>query len=80
MRRAGRLARGGPAFADGISAGTGLGVFFECGLALGKILVIFIVNFDGAYFGALATARAFGNINVSGFLADMGRKISRFTV
>jgi hypothetical protein len=80
MGRAGGLAGRGSAFADGICAGYGLGVFFVGGFSFGKVLVVFIANFDGTDFGAFAAAGAFGNINISGFLTDMGFKMSWFAV
>jgi hypothetical protein len=80
MGRAGSLAGGGSALGDGIGAGNSLGVFFVRGFPLGKLLVVFIIDFDGADLGALAAAGAFGNINIAGFLADAGFKIAGISV
>jgi hypothetical protein len=80
MGRARGLARRSPALTDGICAWNGLGVFFKRGSAFGKILVVFVVNFNGTDFGAFAAARAFGNINIAGFLTDMGFEFARFAI
>jgi hypothetical protein len=80
MGRAGGPAGGGAAFADGIGAGDGLGIFLESGPAAGQTLVIFVGQLDGADLGALTAGRALGQIDETGVLPQTGREISRFPV
>jgi hypothetical protein len=74
MGRAGGLAGRGAPFGNGIGPGNGLGVFFKRGPPGGQKFVVFIGNFNGADFGAFPAGRAFGGIDITGFLADAGRK------
>ncbi len=80
MGRAGGLAGRGAPLGDGIGPWNGLGIFFKRGPPEGKELVVFIGDFNGADLGAFPAGRAFGGIDIPGFLADSCRKPAGFAV
>jgi hypothetical protein len=80
VRRAGRPARGGAPFCDGIAARDGLGVLFVSGPPFRKTFVVFARYFDRADFGALTAAGALVQIDEAGLLAYASFELPRFPV
>lgn len=70
MGRTGGLAGGGASFGNAKSTGNCLRVLLKDGFTIRKTFVILIGKGNGADFGALATASAFGQIYVTGFLMN----------
>ena len=66
--RACQAAGGFILFFNGIGAGNGLGILFVGGPAGGQTPVELVGKFDGADFGAIAAAGAFGKIDETGVL------------
>jgi hypothetical protein len=80
VRRAGRPARSGASFCDGIAARDGLGVLFVSGPPFRKTFVVFARYFDRADFGALTAAGALVQIDEAGLLAYASFELPRFPV
>ena len=76
MSRTGGLTGGGPSFADAESTGNGLWILLKNGFSFGKTFVVFIGKANGADFGALAAACAFGQVYETGFLVNFCGEIS----
>jgi hypothetical protein len=79
MGRAGDPAGGRPPFADSVSTGNGLRIFFEGRLPDGKTLIIFIGKFYWADLAAFPATGAFGKIHKTGLLSEPGLEMSRFS-
>jgi len=79
MGRAGSLARGRSALADGKGTGNGLGIFLVNGLAHDKPFFLLIRKLYGTDLGTFPATGAFGGIYVTGLLYDMRGKITRIT-
>jgi hypothetical protein len=74
-RRAGQAAGGLVGLADGVGAGDGLGILFECGPLHGQAFVVIVRKPHGADLGTFPAAGALGGVDVTGTLKDLCREV-----
>lgn len=76
MGRTGGFTGGGSFLVDAESTGNGLGILLEDGFAEIEFFVVLVGAGDWADLGALAAARAFCQIYISGGLVNFGSEVS----
>jgi hypothetical protein len=76
MGRTGGLARGGPPFGYAEGPGDSLWILLENRFTEIKQFVVFVGTGNRTDLGALAAARAFGHVHISGFLVNSGGEIA----
>jgi nicotinamidase-related amidase len=80
MGRTGGFAGGGPLFGYAEGPGDSLRILFEYRLAEIKQFVVFVGTGNRTDLRALAAARAFGHVHISGCLVNFCGKISGLAI